>query len=401
MLNQSKTYRYFLFSSFFGALGFYLQMVAQAWLVFSLTHSTSMIGLLAICQFGPLVVFGLFAGPLVDARSPRTILIGSYSLMVASGIVVAVLILSNSMTISVLLLFATLRGFLTCIMAPASRTFVINVVAQEKVPNAFGLSAAADNLAVMIGPAIAGIVISWAGAATCFLLYSASFLGMIWVLYRWKPEDCERLEGRPSFELLKRGLKYVAINPRRRSLFFFLFVVTFIPMSFATTLPILALDTLKRDATVYGILLSSLGVGSLIGSLAVAARRHISVKWAFLAVSGLGVCELLLVSQSIVPVLALIVGAAGCCMTFYVVSIHSVITQETEHHYQGRIGALYNYLVFGVGPLGSSLSGWISERGGTDTAFMLGGIISLLVAVSGLAAFRSDEAGSKTLSDRL
>ena len=175
-----------------------------------------------------------------------------------------------------------------------------------------------------------------------------------------------------------------------------LFLITFIPMSFGTTLPIFAAKTLGRDATAYGTLVSALAFGSLVGSLGVASRNRTSLGQIFLCAAGLGLAQLLLVFERnlalCVPTLAL----AGFCMTSFVVSVTSVLLSESKDGFQGRVGSLSGYVVQTIGPLGSSISGWLSDVGGTDLAFGIGACLAVAAAAAGAIAKRVAGPGDAT-----
>jgi len=351
-----------------------------------------MMGLLAICEFGPFALFGLFGGLVVDAHDRRMVLLCTHSILMACATILAVSTFTGAVNIPIIFTVAAIRSFVSCVSFTARRAFLIELVGKKNVSNAMGLGAAGENLARTIGPASAGVIISIMGVGACFAANAASFLGMIWVVYQSRersplPSDLTVEKLAPLSRSLA-GLRYILGSPRLFRFAAALFLITFIPMSFGTTLPIFASNTLGRDAAIYGMLVSCLSLGSIGGSLFVASREQLSPRWIFVCVGGLGVAELLLVLERSPLHAGATLLLAGFCMTSFIVSINSIVFSETKDGLHGRVGAVTSYIIFAVGPLGSSISGWLSGIGGTDLAFEVGGCMAIAVAAAGIVGSR-------------
>jgi MFS family permease len=374
-------------------MGSWIQNAAQAWLVYDLTHAGTALGFLVICQFGPLAAFGLFGAAVVDRYGARTTLLWTQTGLMACATVLAAFVLSESVNIMTIFVIAAIRSLLLCATIPARQKFVIDIVGSKNVSNALGLNAAAEHFARITGPALAGATIAIAGVGICFAAHALSFLGVIYAAY-WIQSDfpAYRDENARTPSLLAslgEVFWYIGANRHLLILLIVLFLVTFIPMSFGVTLPIFILKTMQFNSTAYGVLLSSLGLGSLVGSLVVASRSKITPEWMFGSSAGLGVVELLLVFVRDAAVIAVALVLAGFCMTFVVAAIHSIVLACTKERFLARVGALSSYIVLAIAPLGSSISGWLSDVGGTNLAFGVGGFVAVTAAATVVIAKRT------------
>jgi MFS family permease len=388
---ESRDYRMYFGSTVVLNVGFWLQNTAQIWLVLELTHSGTMVGYLAICQFGPIAILGLFGGVVVDRLDNRAVLLFTQSALLFCSAVLALLTLAGNIDTLSIFAVSIIRSLLHCLSNPAYSAFSVALVGKKNLSNAVGLTAAGANFARIFSPALAGLMITMAGAGACFAANAVSYLPMIATLYviRLDRTDAEgKPETRSAISSLLDGLSRVCSTPKLLILTVALFFITFIPMSFATTLPIFALKTLGRDSTAYGILFSSLGFGSVAGSLVVASFSRQKTGWIFGSAFGLGIAEVLLVSERSLALSSLILIFAGFCMTYFVLGIRICLFTETAQEVHGRIGALYSYIVIGIGPLGSSISGWLSDVGGTELAFSVAGGVAMAVSLLGAIVYR-------------
>ena len=386
LLKINPRYRIYFVADCVAQLGFWIENTALLWLIMDLTHSGMSVGLLSFCQFAPLATLGLFGGVLVDRYDLRKIL-----LIVQTGVAlcpIALLVLAQTNRLDVHLIFAvaTARGVLICFTIPAWQIFLIELVGKDSVSNAYCLSAAREHLARLVGPAIAGSAIVVAGVSVCFAASAAGALAMLYTACSFRMIRHRAAARRPlsPFSNFRDGLRAVLSDPSLRMLTLALFIVTFLPMSFVVTLPIFSVQTLKQGSIVYGLLFSSLGSGSLAAALLVASRRAISHCAIFASAAGLGIAELVLMFEREVLASAVVLAVAGFCMTYFLVSIRSILITEARDDMIGRISAIYTYIVMACGSLGNSLSGWLSEVGGTELSFGLGGFAALSIGCAGL-----------------
>jgi len=399
-LKGNGQYRWYFLGSFMLSMGFWIQNTAQAWLVLELTHSASMVGLLVLYAFGPRAAFGLFGGVVVDRYDERLVLLWSHVGLMLCAAALAILAASGDIAVGHLFAIAAIRSLLLCVEGPARTKFVRSMVGRENFTNVLGLGASGDHFARIVGPALAGLMISALGATPCFMANAVGFLAMILAVLRirrQRPTAGGDHRRRPSpVAALVEGLRYVSGVPYLSALMLALFLMTFIPMSFGTTLPIFAVKTLGRDATAYGTLVSGLAFGSLVGSLGVASRRQTNLVWIFLCAAGLGAAQLALVFERSLIVCVPTLAFAGFFMTSFVVSISSILLSEAEDGFQGRVGSLSGYVVQTIGPLGSSISGWLSDVGGTDLAFGVGACFAIATAATGALVKRAVKPAPQT-----
>jgi MFS family permease len=391
ILSDSPDYRRFFLSSLAVQIGFWIQNAAQIWLVLELTRSGTMVGVLSICQFGPIVVFGLFGGVVADRYDRRaTLLATEIALMLSTG-ALAMLTLSGHAGVWVVMVVAVIRSLLYCVNSPVSQTFAIDLLADKNVASALALNAMGASLARILGPAIAGVMIANLGSGLCFAVSALSYAGMIITVFRMKSMGTRARaasDGLSPLASLAEGLVAVRRDSRLSILVVCLFCICFMPLSFAVVLPVFVLETLGRTSTIYGVLFACIGVGAFLGSVVLASAPRSSPSYLFGAAAGIGVTQMLLVVVRDVAATGVLLVFVGICMAVFLVGINSALLSRTEEKLRGRISAIYVYIVSGIGPLGTSISGWLCEVGGTNLAFGVGSGISLLVAGIGLYSCR-------------
>jgi MFS family permease len=387
---SDANYRLYCINFFIASIAFWLQDTTQVWLVLQLTNSGAMVGLLAIFQYAPLVALGLVGGAATDRFDRRAVLQWTSAGLMGTAAVLAGLVLTGAITVPAIFAVAVVRSLLFCVNRPARQAFVVEIVGKPHLRNAIGINAAVSNLSRIVGPLLAGILISAVGTGVCFVVQAGAYLAGLCLLYRIRasgpPHADRKREPRSSVASLVETFGHLVKIRHLAILTLALALMSFIPFSFATVLPLLAVKTLHRDSLVYGLLFSSLAVGSVAGALVVASGERKTSRWIFGCAAVFGAVEALFLFQRSIFLSGLVLVVAGFCMTAFLSSINGILLLDTTERMHGRVAALYWYITGGLGPLGSGLSGWLSEIGGTDLAFGVGATIALGVATAGLLA---------------
>jgi MFS family permease len=388
-LRRHRNYRLFFAGQITSVCGTWMQNVALAWLILDLTHSPVAVGLLALARFAPFTLLGLFSGVVADRfDNRRTVIVTQSVQMLFSGVLAAVVLLGTVQAWQVYVI-ATLTGIAVVFDLPARQNLTVQLVGRDELPNAIALNSSLFNTARILGPALAGIVIAAVGPGWCFAINSASFLAVLAGLLLMRVSELFPLVDRVQPTLLagaREGLSYVRHNRQLLVLTLMAVVVMAFAFNVNVLLPVLAKETLSSGPLTFGIITASFGAGALAGSLVAATIGK--ARWRIMlgSVAAFGVAELLIAPlQNVVAVSALLF-VCGICFTTYTAASNSAVQLGTPDHIRGRVLGVYFYAWTAPLPLASPLIGWLCSVGGTELAFVFGGLCALGSAAAGAVA---------------
>lgn len=386
-LRQHHNYRLYFSGQFLSQIGTWLQSAAMAWLVLELTHSPFAVGLLAFWQFGPYLLLGLFGGALSDRFDHRqTLIITQVALALCSG-AMAVLTLLHVVTVWEAYLVAALRGIVLILNNPSRQAFIFQMVGRKELPNAIALNSSVANATRIIGPGLGGLLIAAFGVGICFSIDAISYVAVIIALLMMHVDELLPIErhGRPPvLKSVGEGLSYVWRTPTVwLALLMFLFICT-ASINFTVLLPLLASDTLRSGAEVYGLLTACFGAGALIGALLSASIGRASWKLLLISATGFGLGEAILAPQHSIIGAVLLLMLTGVFYTLYTSNTNALVQLATPPYLQGRVAGLYSYIFSGTNAFGALLTGALAAQGGTQLAFLVAGGTALVCAAMGL-----------------
>ncbi|MFE2248357.1 MFS transporter [Streptomyces lavendulae] len=377
-----RNYRLFAAGQAVSNTGTWMQRIAQDWLVLSLTGSASAVGITIALQFLPMLVFGLYGGVLADRLPKRPLLLATQSAMGLTGIALAVLTLAGHVQVWHVYLAAFLLGLVTVLDNPARQTFVSEMVGPAQVANAVSLNSANFQSARLVGPAIAGVLITAVGSGWAFLLNGLSFAAPIAGLLMMRTRELHPVTPQPRAKgQLREGLRYVAGRPE---LVWPIVLVGFIGtfgFNFPIWLSAFVGDVFHGDAGTYGLFNTLIAAGSLVGALLAARRGRARLR---LLVTAAALFSVLLVMTAFAPsfwlfaVLLVPVGVFG--LTVNVVA-NSSVQMATDPEMRGRVMALFMMVFTGGTPVGAPLVGWITDTYGARLGMAAGGLVSLAAAL--------------------
>ncbi|MER7510880.1 MFS transporter [Streptomyces lavendulae] len=377
-----RNYRLFAAGQAVSNTGTWMQRIAQDWLVLSLTGSASAVGITIALQFLPILVFGLYGGVLADRLPKRPLLLATQSAMGLTGIALAVLTLAGHVQVWHVYLAAFLLGLVTVLDNPARQTFVSEMVGPAQVANAVSLNSANFQSARLVGPAIAGVLITAVGSGWAFLLNGLSFAAPIAGLLMMRTRELHPVTPQPRAKgQLREGLRYVAGRPE---LVWPIVLVGFIGtfgFNFPIWLSAFVGDVFHGDAGTYGLFNTLIAAGSLVGALLAARRGRARLR---LLVTAAALFSVLLVMTALAPsfwlfaVLLVPVGVFG--LTVNVVA-NSSVQMATDPEMRGRVMALFMMVFTGGTPVGAPLVGWITDTYGARLGMAAGGLVSLAAAL--------------------
>ncbi|POX46535.1 MFS transporter [Streptomyces sp. Ru72] len=379
-----RNFRLFATGQIVSVAGTWMMVVAQDWLVLSLTgDSGTALGLVTGLQFTPLLLLTLHAGGVADRYDKRLLLTAANLVSAVLAVLLAALVLTGRARLWQVCLFALGLGVVNAFEVPARMAFVSELVGARLLPNASALSAAYFNSARVVGPASAGLLIHWFGTGWVMLLNAASYLATVVALRMMRPGELHRAGRRPERALVRDGIRHLAA---RRDLVLPIVLVGVVGMlgfTFQLTLPLLAKTVFHADAAAFGLLTAALAAGSLAAALATALRRgRPSFALVITAAAAFGVLQTLVGLAATPTSAAVLLFFTGFASVFFAQAANHRIQLGTAPVYRGRVMAVYTLVFQGTTPLGSLLVGTLVGHLGARSGLLLGGIASLLAAVA-------------------
>ncbi len=382
-----RNFRIWMIGALLANIGGWAQRAAQDWLVLTeLTHDDAVaLGVSLSLQFGPILILGPFVGPLVDRFHGRTIILWCSVIETIFGIVLGAAVLMGLANLGLVYALALGLGIVQAIETPARHVFVNELVAQQNVPNAIGLNSMMFNTSRLIGPAVAGIGISALGTGWTLLLAGASLgAAVISILLLRRGELHAVLKASKERGQFRAGLVYLRSRKDLIVVLIMLFIVGALVFNFGIFSSTMAVVEFGLGAHDYGFIMSALAVGSLGGALLVARSSRprlsvITVAAGAIAVGGLAAALAPTVTTFVV--LYPIMGFGGVLM---VATTNGYIQTTTDEVYRGRVMAIFSTLLIGGTPIGSPLTGWVSNTFGPRWAIgvaALGGLIAAIIAL--------------------
>jgi MFS family permease len=381
-----RNYRLFASGQVISNVGTWMQRIAQDWLVLTLTDNSPVaLGIAAALQFLPSLMFTLWAGVLADRLDKRKFLAVIQTGMALCALVLGLLDVTGLVQIWQVYLLCFVLGVFTAADMPVRQSFVAEMVGQEHLANAVALNSSTFNLARVVGPAVAGLMIVWVGTGWVFLVNAISTVAVIWQLTRMNPAELHRGKAVPRRRgQLREGLRYVRGRADLLALMTLVFCVSTFAITFFATLAIAAANVFHREADAYGLLSTLLAVGTLTGAL-LAARRSTRTRpgprLLIMSAFAFGVLEILagLMPSYLTFGLALI--PVGVALMTFMTTANSTVQLSVSAEMRGRVMGLYMLVFIGGNPVGAPMVGWLAAQFGGRSPFVIGGAIAAISAV--------------------
>jgi MFS family permease len=382
-VRKHRNYRLFFVGQVISNTGTWMQRVAQAWLVLTLTGSPVSVGILALCQFMPFTLFSLVAGVVVDRLDAWRTVVGTQFTQMILAATMAIVALAGVAQAWHVYVIAALMGLVQVLDAPSRQSLTFRMVGPAELPNAISLNSGLFNGARIFGPALAGVLIAAVGSGVCFAINAGSYVAVLAGLLMMRPEEFHphgRRERPRILEGLKEGLRYARQDQQIWLMLGLVFVMSTFCLNFNVLLPVLAKHTLHAGPETFGVLSAVFGVGALIGALVSAHVSRATVGTTALGSAGFALCELLIAPMRNTIVIAVLLFLAGVCFTTWASNSNSLIQLASPDHLRGRLIGIYFFAFAGTGTAGGILSGWLTAAGGTELAFAIAGIAGLSIS---------------------
>jgi MFS family permease len=382
-------YRRYYTGQAISLIGTWMQMTAQAWLVLTLTHSSTALGLVIALQTLPVLLLTPYGGVIADRSDKRRIMIGLQSAMGVQALILGLLTVTGNVHVWEIGLLALLLGVNNAFENPARQAFVLEMVGPTHLRNAVSLNSVLVNVARAIGPAVAGILIATVGDGVCFLVNAASFVAVVTSLVIMDRKALNPSPPAPRAKgQLREGFAYVRRTPDLAVPLLMMAAVGCLTYEFQVSLPVMASRGLHVGATGFGFMTGAMGIGAVIGGLRLAARGKTGLRPLVIAASGFGVAVAL---AAVAPSLGLELVAlalAGAASISFMATGNSTLQLGAEPSMRGRVMSLWFVAFQGSTPIGGPIVGWVMAVLGARAGLGLGAVTAIIVALVGLAALR-------------
>jgi MFS family permease len=382
-------YRRYYAGQAISMIGTWMQMTAQAWLVLTLTHSSTALGVVIALQTLPVLLLTPYGGVIADRGDKRRIMIALQSAMGIQALILGLLTVTGSVRVWEIGALALLLGINNAFENPARQSFMLELVGADHLRNAVSLNSVLVNVARTVGPAVAGILIATVGNGICFLANAVSFVAVVASLITM---DSRALEPSPPAPRepgqLREGLAYVRRTPELAIPLLMMAVVGCLTYEFQVTLPVMASSGLHAGATGFGFMTAAMGIGAVLGGLWLAARGRTGL---FPLIAAAGCYGVAVGLAALAPTLGLelaALGLAGASSIAFMATGNSTLQLTAEPSMRGRVMSLWFVAFQGSTPIGGPLVGWLMSLLGARAGLGLGAVTCLVVAAAGMTAWR-------------
>lgn len=379
-----RNYRIFFTGQVISLIGTWLQSTAEGWLVYDLSGSSVALGLIRFANMLPFALLALWGGIVADRRSKREILLYTQGASMLLALLLAALVYFKLIQVWQVAVIGFLLGTVNAFDVPARQAFVVELVGKEDLINGIALNSSMFNLARVVGPAVAGLLIGAVGIAGCFLLNAVSYIAVIVGYGMLKLPGFEPRHDHPPFlEAIREAFSYISSNGPLRAIMILVSTFSVFGVSFVVLMPVFAKDVLHGDAKAFGILMACNGGGALIGGMGLATFGHLLSRRT-LIYTGLFGCCLLLIAFSFSRIFLLSAGllmVAGFFMIIFMATANTATQLRSPDALRGRIMGFYSLCFLGMSSIGSLFTGFLARLVGAPAAVLTGACVCMLIGL--------------------
>jgi MFS family permease len=401
---RHRNFQLFFSGQIISLVGTWMQTVAQYWLIYRLTGSGALLGLLGFVGQMPIFVLSPLAGLVADRWPRRRVVIATQVSSMLLAFILAALTMTGRLAgrfgVQEIIGLATLLGIVNAFDVPARQSFLIEMVGRGDLLNAIALNSSMFNLARVAGPAIAGFVVAIVGEGWCFLLNGLSYLAVIGGLFLMRIQKVTPVhDGAAPMEKLREGFRFVRQTKPIRAILTLVALVSFMALPYTVLMPIFAVKILHGGASAYGALMGAVGVGAMFGALVLAMRHQLRGLGNVVAYSatGLGASLVLFSASHWYWISFAILVLSGFTMMMQFTSSNTLIQAMVPDQLRGRVMSLYSMMFLGMTPFGSLLAGALADHIGAPVTVALGGLASCLGGIAFLRKWPAMRAPARDL----
>lgn len=381
---RHRNFRYFMAGQCISLIGTLMESTAQQWLVYSITKSAFLLGLIGVFQFGPVFLLSLFAGVIIDRLPKRSVLLVTQGIFTIQSLLLTIFVWSGHVTYVQVAVLSVIYGIAQAFDLPVRQAFVIDLAGREDLMNAISINSTVFNLSRILGPVFAGAIIVGIGVNACFLINTVSFLPVLYAVWKIDVKGLSDVKSgfHPLYEI-GEGLTHIF----KDKLLFFVVLMLFNVCTFCgnmqVILPVFTSEVLKMNADSYSLLLSAMGAGAFLSAILMASRAKKGLNiWMIVATPiGLGLVQIAAFFLHSFSLAALASAVLGFLWLMFLNMANSVMQFHSTSEFRGRVMSVYGMFVTGTAPIGNFLVGLAMQMGGGSWGFLFCGIMTLALAV--------------------
>ena len=384
---RHRNYRLYFAGQGTSLAGTWITRIATSWLVYRLTGSVLLLGLVGFAGQIPTLILAPFAGVLVDRWDKHRILVVTQVLSMLQSLALAVLAIPHLITVTDILALQLVQGIINAFDTPARQSFLVQMIEDRAdLPNAIALNSTMVNASRIIGPSIAGVMIALVGEGWCFMVDAVSYVAVVAALQAMRIVRAQRAATTTRLsEEFREGLAYVSGFPPARAVLLLIALVATMGMPYTILMPAIAKSVLHGGPHTLGFLMAASGVGALFGALYLASRHSIIGLWRVIAkaAAAFGIGLIAFSLSRVLTLSLLILPVVGAGMMVSLASCNTILQTIVEERLRGRVMAFFAMSFLGTAPIGSLIGGVVADRIGAPATIRLGGV----ACVAGAAVF--------------
>jgi MFS family permease len=374
-----RNYKLFFSGQSISMIGTWMTRIATSWLVYDLTHSAELLGVVGFAGQIPSFVLAPFAGVFVDRWNRHRLLVATQVLAMVQSLALAILTFTHVIKVWHVIALSIFQGLINAFDMPARQSFVVQMVEdREDLPNAIALNSSLVNAARLIGPSLAGVIIAVTGEAWCFMIDAISYIAVIASLLAMRVTPAETasvIRKLNVFQQIHEGWTYVRNNPPISKILLLLALVSLVGMPYTVLMPIFANEVLKGGPYTLGFLMAASGTGALTGALLLASRKSVLGLGRFIprmaALFGVGLIAFSFSRMIWLSLILMVLTGLGFMVQMAV--SNTIIQTIVDEDKRGRVMSFYTMAFMGTAPFGSLLAGSVAERIGAPYTLLIGG----------------------------
>jgi MFS family permease len=380
---RHRNFQLFFGGQFISLIGTWMQTIAQSWLVYRLTGSSLLLGVVGFSSQIPVFLLAPVGGLVADRWNRQKVVIATQSASMVLAFILAGLALARRLTVGEIIALAVGLGIVNAFDIPARQAFLVEMVAREDLMNAVALNSSMFNGARVAGPAVAGILVATLGVGWCFFANAVSYIAVIiglMLMHITRPSALE--ENDSAIENVIEGFRFVRRTGPVWALLLLVGLVSFVAMPVTVLMPIFADRILHGGVQGLGWLMGATGVGALLGALALATRREVRGlgRWVFLSAVWFGVSLVLFAFSRWMWVSVVVLVPSGFFMMVDMAATNTLLQAMAPDRLRGRVMALYSMMTGGMAPIGALTAGAAADRIGAPRAIAIGGVACMIGA---------------------
>ncbi|AAK78438.1 MFS family permease [Clostridium acetobutylicum] len=394
-----RDFKCFIIGQSISLMGTWLQRTAEVWLLYTLTKSPLLLGSLSVFQFGPTLIFSVFSGAIVDRFPKKKLLYLTQTVGMLQALALFILVYTNHITAILIFILATIGGLSTTLDMPTRQSYFMELVGKKDLPNAVSLNSSIFNLAKIIGPSIAGIIMGKFGMSVCFFINFLSYAAVLTGLFFIKQKSyAANISSDNIFKEIKEGLKYIYENKILLKALIFMAIICTFAMNVDVIVPVFSKTVLHKGSHGYTFLLSSMGVGSLFGTMKMAGLRRKNLNFKLLKIVGFSsaIFQIVAAFSGNLYFTAVLVLGSGFSNLCFLNGSNSILQLNTSDKYRGRVMSIYTLLNAGTTPIGNLFVGAAMNNLGGPYGFLLAGIVTAFLTTVFSIAYRNNAANTVT-----